>query len=269
LAVFSAKKENDMNVWIIEDNPATRMLLQTLVNSGVSEKHEITSCASAEEAYQKLETASFPDVFIVDLNLPGISGLEFCAEIRRRLAGQSEYLPYVMAVTASEGSDVLASVLEAGANDYLSKPIHVKVLQTRLRIARKLIDQARYQMEADYIKALAAYTLNHAGVPAAIVEAEGNGIALSMAFANAAMLNLLNSSTDAAMGHSLPALQDWNAEMTSSLQQTLSRGEPFHSRLLSGSTHFASLDLRLSVYPVQGNSSQVLYLVIEDKMLAV
>lgn len=258
-----------MNVWIIEDNPATRMLMQTLVNSGVTEKHGITSCASVEEAYQKLEGAPFPDVFIVDMNLPGVSGLEFCAEIRRRLAGQSEYLPYMMVVTANEGVEVLADVLEAGANDYLSKPVHVKVLQTRLRIAQKLISQARYQMEADYIKALAAYTLNHAGVAAAIVEARGSGGALSVAFANAAMLNLLNSSTDAAMGHSLPSLQEWNAEMTASLQQSLSRGEPFHSRLLSNSAHFSSLDLRLSAYPVQGDSSQVLYLVIEDKMLAV
>jgi CheY-like chemotaxis protein len=258
-----------MNVWIIEDNPATRMLMQTLVNSGVTEKHTITSCASVEEAYQKLETAPFPDVFIVDLNLPGISGLEFCAQIRKRLAGQSEYLPYMMVVTANEGSEVLAEVLDAGANDYLAKPVHVKVLQTRLRVAQRLIDQARFQMEADYIKALAAFTLNHAGVPAAIVEAQGNGGPLTVAFANAAMLNLLNSSTDGAMGHSLAALQEWKAEMTSALQQSLSKGEAFHSRLLSGSAHFSSLDLRLSVYPVQGEASLVLYLVIEDKMLAV
>jgi CheY-like chemotaxis protein len=250
-----------MNIWIIEDNPATRMLMQALVNTGVADRHTLTVCASAEEALQKLEGAPLPDVFLVDLDLPGISGLDFCREIRTRTAGQSEYLPYLMIVTANEGAEVLNNVLDAGANDYLAKPVHARVLQTRLRVAQKLLQHAAVTAEADYFKALAAFSLNRAHVAMAILEAGE----LRVSFANEAMLELLNGSAEAVLGHRLSAMQDWTEELAAALAKALAQNEPFHAKLASRSAYVTNRGLCISVYPVSNDGAASHYLVIEYK----
>lgn len=256
-----------MNIWIIEDNPATRMLMQALVNSGASDRHTLAACASAEEALQKLEDSPLPDVFLVDLDLPGISGLEFCREIRKRTAGQSEYLPYLMVVTASEGAEVLTSVLDAGANDYLAKPVHARVLQTRLRVAQKLLQQAAVTAEADYFKALAAFSLNHACVAMAILERGERG-ELRVSFANEALLEMLHSPQEAVLGHRLSVMQDWTEELADGLAKAVAQSEPFQAPLISRSAHVTNRGLRLSAYPVSNGSSASHYLVIESPTAA-
>ncbi|WP_346618681.1 response regulator transcription factor [Blastococcus montanus] len=116
------------SVLIIEDDPRIRRMLQmTLQREGL----EVTEAPSGEEGLERLAERTF-DVILLDLMLPGKDGFEVCREIRR-----SSNTPVIMVTARSDSHDVVAG-LEAGADDYVSKPFVVKELSARIRaLARR------------------------------------------------------------------------------------------------------------------------------------
>ena len=134
-----------MHILLIDDSSSTRSLLRTLINSGQAVRHEISEAASGEEALQKVGSGeiNLPDVVIMDINMGGMSGYEVCREFRQRHGTASDVVPYIIIVTANEGVDVINQALECGANDYMPKPVNVKILQVRLRVAEKLLAHAK------------------------------------------------------------------------------------------------------------------------------
>src|SRR5476651_412934 len=139
-----------MHILLIDDSSSTRSLLRTLINSGQSVRHEISEAASGEEALQKVGSGeiNLPDLIIMDINMGGMSGYELCREFRQRHGTASDVVPYIIIVTANEGVDVINQALDCGANDYMSKPVNVKILQIRLRVAERLLMQAQAQAAA-------------------------------------------------------------------------------------------------------------------------
>src|SRR5471030_1749530 len=133
-----------MHILLIDDSSSTRSLLRTLINSGQTVRHEISEAASGEEALQKVGSGeiNLPDLIIMDINMGGMSGYELCRKFRQRYGTTSDVIPYIIIVTANEGVDVITQALESGANDYMPKPVNVKVLQVRLRVAERLLTQA-------------------------------------------------------------------------------------------------------------------------------
>ncbi|SEK67493.1 DNA-binding response regulator, OmpR family, contains REC and winged-helix (wHTH) domain [Blastococcus sp. DSM 46786] len=116
------------SVLIIEDDPRIRRMLQlTLQREGL----EVTEAATGEDGLARLGETSF-DVILLDLMLPGKDGFEVCREIRR-----ASNVPVIMLTARSDSHDVVAG-LEAGADDYVSKPFVVKELSARIRaLARR------------------------------------------------------------------------------------------------------------------------------------
>ncbi|MCF6744750.1 response regulator transcription factor [Blastococcus sp. KM273128] len=116
------------SVLIIEDDPRIRRMLQlTLQREGL----EVTEAATGEDGLAALAEKSF-DVVLLDLMLPGKDGFEVCREIRR-----ASNVPVIMLTARSDSHDVVAG-LEAGADDYVSKPFVVKELSARIRaLARR------------------------------------------------------------------------------------------------------------------------------------
>ncbi|CCG03824.1 response regulator transcription factor [Blastococcus saxobsidens] len=116
------------SVLIIEDDPRIRRMLQmTLQREGL----EVTEAESGEAALEKLAEHPF-DVILLDLMLPGMDGFEVCREIRK-----TSNTPVIMVTARSDSHDVVAG-LEAGADDYVSKPFVVKELSARIRaLARR------------------------------------------------------------------------------------------------------------------------------------
>ncbi|MCF6507413.1 response regulator transcription factor [Blastococcus sp. MG754426] len=116
------------SVLIIEDDPRIRRMLQlTLQREGL----QVTEAATGEEGLAALAETSF-DVVLLDLMLPGKDGFEVCREIRR-----ASNVPVIMLTARSDSHDVVAG-LEAGADDYVSKPFVVKELSARIRaLARR------------------------------------------------------------------------------------------------------------------------------------
>jgi DNA-binding response OmpR family regulator len=111
------------HILIVDDDPDIAALLRQLM---FGEGHT-TSIAQNGEMAESLARARNPDLVILDLNLPGISGIEVC----RRLRG---FLSTPILMLTASGSDESQLVgFSAGADDYVSKPFNTQVLIARIR----------------------------------------------------------------------------------------------------------------------------------------
>ena len=110
-------------VLIVDDEPQIRRVMRaTLSGAGYS----VADARSGEEALEKLHEERF-DLVLLDVNLPGISGIETCRAIR----AQSDVLVLMLTVRNSNPDAVEA--LDAGADDYITKPFSMEVLLARIR----------------------------------------------------------------------------------------------------------------------------------------
>ncbi|MBP2330729.1 DNA-binding response OmpR family regulator [Kibdelosporangium banguiense] len=108
-------------VLLIEDDQAVRDGLQlALTRQG----HVVQAFGTGEQGLGRLADA---DVVVLDLMLPGIDGFEVCRRIR-----SGSDLPIIMLTARSDDMDVVAG-LEAGADDYVVKPVQPRVLEARIR----------------------------------------------------------------------------------------------------------------------------------------
>jgi len=112
------------SVLVVEDDPAlTASLKRTLSFEG----YLVTTAANSEEAWAEV-TVRRPDCLIVDVGLPGVSGLE----LTRRLRRSGDHTPVLMLTARQLTGDRVAG-LDAGADDYLTKPFEVEELLARIR----------------------------------------------------------------------------------------------------------------------------------------
>jgi two-component system KDP operon response regulator KdpE len=112
-------------ILIVDDAQQVRRVLRTALSS---EGYTTYEAASGEEALDSIR-AAVPDAILLDVNMPGMGGLEACREIRRTMD-----VPILMlTVRNSERDKVLA--LDAGADDYVVKPFGMQELLARIRAA--------------------------------------------------------------------------------------------------------------------------------------
>ncbi len=110
-------------VWVVDDdeemNHAIGLMLEVL-------DCEVTSFHSARSAAQKLLTGKAPQLLILDINMPEVSGLDLLEFVRRRREGKE--LPIVM--LSSEAADSMVDkALQLGADAYLMKPTTIEELE--------------------------------------------------------------------------------------------------------------------------------------------
>ena len=98
----------------------------------------MTVAGTAEEALEAHLEQPF-QLMLVDWTLPGMSGLDLCRMVRSRPGGDAVV---ILVITGRNRPEDLNAVLDAGASDYLSKPIDPEVLGTRLLIAERTIEEA-------------------------------------------------------------------------------------------------------------------------------
>ncbi len=124
-----------LNTLVVDDEPSFRRVLRTsLAASGFA----IEEARSGEEAVAILAQSAF-DLVLLDVNMPGIGGVEACREIRALMPKIG-----IVMVTVQDGESEIVKALEAGADDYITKPIRFRELVARLRaVLRRLrIDDA-------------------------------------------------------------------------------------------------------------------------------
>jgi two-component system KDP operon response regulator KdpE len=110
-------------ILIVDDEPQIRRVLKTALSP---EDYLAVEAKSAEEALRKFREERF-DLILLDVNMPGMNGLEACAEFRRT----SDIAIIMLTVRNSEADKVAA--LDAGADDYVTKPFSMPELLARIR----------------------------------------------------------------------------------------------------------------------------------------
>ncbi|HWY40611.1 MAG TPA: response regulator [Chthoniobacterales bacterium] len=121
-----------MKILLVEDHAESRRSLQKLIER---RGHEVVAVGSAEEAEVELINQHFP-FLILDWMLPGKSGIELCQELRGQAHGDEFF---ILLATARDDPADLELALEAGANDYLTKPLDPDRLNVRLSVAERRI----------------------------------------------------------------------------------------------------------------------------------
>jgi two-component system KDP operon response regulator KdpE len=112
-------------ILVVDDDPQIRRVMRvTLTGHG----YEVDDVKNGEAALERLRDHRF-DLVLLDINMPGMSGLETCREIRR----QSEVAVIMLTVRDTESDKVEA--LDAGADDYVTKPFNPPELLARIRAA--------------------------------------------------------------------------------------------------------------------------------------
>jgi two-component system KDP operon response regulator KdpE len=112
-------------ILVVDDDPQIRRVMRvTLTGQG----YEVADAMTGEAALEALRRETF-DLVVLDMNMPGIGGLETCRLIR----AQSEIAIIMLTVRDSEGDKVAA--LDAGADDYVTKPFNTPELLARMRAA--------------------------------------------------------------------------------------------------------------------------------------
>ena len=113
-------------VLVIEDEPDILELIQFNLES---EGYKVLTSRTGEEGYRLARSLS-PDLIVLDLMLPGMSGIEVCRMLRQQ--EKCRHLPIIMATARGGESDVVLG-LELGADDYITKPFSVSELTARIR----------------------------------------------------------------------------------------------------------------------------------------
>jgi two-component system KDP operon response regulator KdpE len=128
-------------ILIVDDDPQIRRVLRT---SLIAHGYEIDSARNGEEALDKLREARF-DLVMLDVNMPGMSGLEVCRWLR---AGSD--VAVIMLTVRSEEADKVEA-LDAGADDYITKPFGFPELLARIRATLRRASPAEYSRESVHL----------------------------------------------------------------------------------------------------------------------
>lgn len=121
-----------MNTLIAEDDDITRLLLASvLTRLG----HRVQEARNGREAWEAWQTGHFP-LIISDWMMPGLDGLEFCRRIRA--AEQAEYT-YVILLTSRSGKTNYLEAMDAGADDFVTKPFETDEFAARIHVAGRIL----------------------------------------------------------------------------------------------------------------------------------
>jgi len=122
-------------ILVVEDEPDIRKLLQYNL---VQERYKVIEAEDSEQALKLLQRAR-PNLIILDLMLPGMSGMELCKLLRDRQ--DTAHLPILM-LTAKAGEADKVIGLEMGADDYLAKPFSPREMVARVRAILRRAESA-------------------------------------------------------------------------------------------------------------------------------
>jgi sigma-B regulation protein RsbU (phosphoserine phosphatase) len=181
-----------LRVLIAEDDPVSLRLLETVLKR---EGYSVTSAADGTQALA-LFTVDRYQIVISDWMMPGMDGLELCRRIRS--ANSDDYVYFILQ-TAKAGKSNYHEGMEAGADDYLTKPLDLDELKIRLKVAHRILslhsdvkaleailpvcawckkvrqDQALWQTAEAYIASHMHVNLSHSICPDCLEKQKLNG----------------------------------------------------------------------------------------------
>lgn len=137
-----------MRIILADDDPMMRGLLEAVLRHEGNEVEAYENGADAWEAF----AANPAPMIVLDWQMPQVDGLELCRRVRGHAEGERTYL---LMITAQAHPEDLEKVLDAGADDYISKPVSPADVLARLRIAvkRMVVAESRRGAEVALRKA--------------------------------------------------------------------------------------------------------------------
>jgi sigma-B regulation protein RsbU (phosphoserine phosphatase) len=121
-------------ILVADDDPVSLRVLQKALEKW---GHQVTVARDGTEAWQILTRPEAPQMAILDWMMPGMDGPTIC---RRARAVPSPTVPYLILLTARNDYDDVVTGLEAGANDYVTKPFHQAELRARVRVGFRVLE---------------------------------------------------------------------------------------------------------------------------------
>ena len=121
-------------VLIAEDDPMFRRVLESWLQKW---SYRVTSLQNGLDAWSVLQQNDAPQMAILDWMMPGLDGIELCRRIRTQEGGSYKY---VLLLTAKGSKEDVVAGLEAGADDYLTKPFDVNELHARVRAGQRILE---------------------------------------------------------------------------------------------------------------------------------
>lgn len=134
---------NSIRILVIDDEPQILRALKTIL---VAKKFHVSTAADGDHGIA-VAAAEQPDLIILDMTLPDMEGVEVCIELRK----WTQTPIIILSVRDSEKDKVAA--LDAGADDYLTKPFGIEELLARIRVALRHKSQATSEMRHTIVRA--------------------------------------------------------------------------------------------------------------------
>jgi len=131
-----------MRVLIADDSAVSRHLLEGTLRRW---KYEVSVACDGSEAWAMLEQPDAPALAILDWMMPGLTGLDICRLVRKQ---NREPYTYILLLTSKSLKEDVVEGLEAGADDYVTKPFDQNELNVRLRAGRRIVE-----LQAELLKA--------------------------------------------------------------------------------------------------------------------
>ena len=180
-----------MRVLVVEDDAYAREALTSTLRA---RGHEVVECATGEKALAMHAANPFP-LLLLDWVLPGMDGLGLCRKLRALGSGVGA-MPVIVFTTGRSSPYDLVRGLDAGADDYLTKPIDPELLSTRLAIAERMVEERGRRMNTE-----SALQRSEAGFRA-LIEGSPDGIVVH----RAGRIVYVNPSLQVALGYESNAL---------------------------------------------------------------
>lgn len=123
-----------MKILIAEDDYTTRLMLQVILEKW---KYRVDTAEDGTEAWAILQKRDKqPQIAIVDWEMPGMDGLELCQKMRSL---ERDNPIYTIMLTGRSTTDDIVHGLDAGADDYITKPFDENELRARIRVAERMV----------------------------------------------------------------------------------------------------------------------------------
>ncbi|GAM11590.1 putative transcriptional regulator ycf27 [Geobacter sp. OR-1] len=123
-----------MKILVADDNSSVRRILSAMLSAW---GYAVVTASDGREAWQMLQQHDSPHFAILDWMMPGMDGIDICRSIRSLPA---TFPPYVMLLTCRGQKEDVVAGLEAGADDYITKPFEAEELRARVQVGKRYLE---------------------------------------------------------------------------------------------------------------------------------
>jgi diguanylate cyclase (GGDEF)-like protein len=200
--------QSTTDIMVVDDDPVFLATLRLVLEPwGIA----MTELSDPSQFWQVLPTAN-PDLLILDVNMPQISGIELCQSVRSNEAWQS--LP-ILFLTVHREVEKIQQMFAAGADDYVTKPIVGPELLTRITQRLERLRLLQTLSRKDPITGLVNQQQSYQELTALLQQADRDRLPFSLVLLKASQLHAINVQYGHAIGHQL--LRQWGTVLRSAL----------------------------------------------------